>query len=271
MEKIMAEKIRSYLSVFRLRGKMELQYRGAMVGGIVCQIFFGLILIALYRALYESRPQTLPLPHVVTYVWLQQAFFRMLLASDPDLADKIRTGGISYDLCRPVSLYGFYYFRILAQKLIGSLMRAVPMLVFAALLPGGWGIAPPSSAAAFLISLAALVPGLFCVSALENITMGFTMRTLDSRGVQAMLNLLMMILCGNILPLTLFPDSWQKVITLLPYAQLLDAPIRLYTGEYTLSEGPRVIFIQAAWTALLVLSGIFLWQRNRRHLILQGG
>ena len=77
--------MKSYWTVFRLRRKMEVQYRGAMLGGIICQIFFGLILIALYRALYESKPQALPLSHVVTYVWLQQAFFRMLLASDPEL------------------------------------------------------------------------------------------------------------------------------------------------------------------------------------------
>ena len=263
--------MKSYLTIFRLRGKMELQYRGAMLGGIICQIFFGLILIAIYRALYDSRPQALPLSHVVTYVWLQQAFFRMLLASDPDLMDKIRTGGIAYDLCRPLNLYGFYYTRMLAQKLIGSLMRAVPMLLFASLLPEGWGIAPPASLPGFLLSLSALALGLLCVSAMENITMGITMRTLDSRGMQAMLNLLMMIMCGNILPLTLFPDSWQRIITLLPWAQLLDAPIRLYTGEYLPAEGLRVLALQAGWTLLLAGLGILLWRRNQRHLILQGG
>ena len=192
--------MRSYLCAFRLRRKMELQYRGAMIGGIVCQVVFGLILIALYRALYSSKPQALPLEHVVTYVWLQQAFFRMLLASDPDLLDKIRTGGIAYDLCRPVSLYGFYYARIMAQKITGSVMRAVPMLLFAACLPEGWGICMPASVPVLLLALLALLLGLLCVSALENITMAFTMRTLDPRGVQAMLNLLMMTLSGNILP-----------------------------------------------------------------------
>ena len=245
--------MRSYLCAFRLRRKMELQYRGAMIGGIVCQVVFGLILIALYRALYDSKPQALPLEHVVTYVWLQQAFFRMLLASDPDLLDKIRTGGIAYDLCRPVSLYGFYYARIMAQKITGSVMRAVPMLLFAALLPEGWGICMPAS-----------VP-------LENITMAFTMRTLDPRGVQAMLNLLMMTLSGNILPLTLFPDRWQKVITLLPYAQLLDAPIRLYTGDTPAGAAAGILGIQAAWIVLLTALGIRLWNRHQRKIVLQGG
>ena len=250
---------------------METQYRGAVLGGIVCQVFFGLILISVYRALYAGKPQSLPFSHVATYVWLQQAFFRMLLSSDADLMDKIRTGAIAYDLCRPVRLYGFYYARIMAQKLMGSLLRAFPMLVFAALLPEGWGISLPASLPALALSLAALLLGLCCVCAMENITVAFTMRTLDPRGFQAMLNLLMMILSGNILPLTLFPDSWQRIVTLLPYAQMLDAPIRLYTGEYALSQAPGVLLLQGVWTVLLILAGVMLWRRNQRRMIIQGG
>ena len=263
--------MRAYLSVFRMRLRMETQYRGAVLGGVACQIFFGLILVALYRALYAGKPQTMPLSHVTTYVWLQQAFFRMLLCSDEDLMDKIRTGGIAYDLCRPVHLYGFYYTRIMAQKLMGSLLRALPMLVFAFLLPEGWGVSLPASPAGGLLALAALALGLCCVCAMENITMAFTMRTLDRRGIQAMLNLLIMILGGNVLPLTLFPDSWQRVITLLPYAQMLDAPIRLYSGEYAPAQGPEVLLLQAGWTAVLIGAGCLLWRKNQRRLILQGG
>ena len=263
--------MKAYFSVFRMRWRMELQYRGAVIGGVLCQMFFGLILIALYRSLYQSKPQAMPIESVTTYVWLQQAFFRMLLASDGDLLDKIRTGAIAYDLCRPLQLYGYYYVRVMAQKLLGSLLRATPMLAFAALLPAGWGISTPVSAPAFLAALAGLLLGLLCVCALENITMGFTMRTLDSRGVQAMLNLLMMTLSGNILPLTLFPDSWQKVVTLLPYAQLLDAPIRLYTGQWPLSETPRVLCIQCVWTLLLTGLGLLLWRQNQKRLVIQGG
>ena len=263
--------MRAYLSIFRMRLRMETHYRGAALGGIACQVFFGLILVALYRTLYAGKPQNMPFSHVATYVWLQQAFFRMILSSDGDLMDKIRTGGIAYDLCRPLDLYGFYYARIMAQKLMGSLLRACPMLVVAALLPQGWGIGLPVSGAALLVAALALMLGLCCVCAMENITMACTMRTLDQRGFQAMLNLLMMILCGNVLPLTLYPDSWQRVITLLPYAQLLDAPIRLYTGEYALSQAPAVLLLQAGWTTVLVFAGCCFWRRNQRRLIIQGG
>ena len=263
--------MRAYLSAFRMRWKMELQYRGAVVGGVICQVFFGLILVSLYRALYAGKPQAMPIETVASYVWLQQAFFRMQLSSDGELLDKIRTGAIAYDLCRPLHLYGYYYARIAAQKLLGSLLRAAPMLLFAFLLPRGTGLMLPVSLPALLLSLACLALGLLCTCALENITMAFTMRTLDSRGVQAMLNLLMMTFSGNILPLTLFPDRWQRAITALPYAQVLDTPIRLYTGQYALADAPRAMLIQILWIAALVLLGLLLWQRNQKRMIVQGG
>lgn len=263
--------MRACLSAFRMRVKLEMQYRGAVLGGVICQIFFGLILVAIYRAMYAGKPQAIPLSHITGYVWLQQAFFRMLLASDPELLDKIRTGAIAYDLCRPLNLYGFYYVRIMAQKMTGSLLRAALMLVFAFLLPEGWGLPLPASPAGLAWSLAGLFLGLLCVSALENITMGFTMLTLDSRGVQAMLNLLMMILAGNILPLTLYPDSWQRVIRLLPYAQLLDAPIRLYTGDTPPSAAPGILVLQGLWIMLLAGLGVLFWRKNLKRLEIQGG
>ena len=263
--------MKGFFAVFRLRFKMELQYRGAMIGGLLCQIVFGLILIALYRGMYASRPQTAPLSSVVTYVWLQQAFFRMLLSSDADLSDKVRSGAIAYDMCRPINLYGFYYSRILAMKLTGSLMRAVPMLIFALLLPEGWHFSGPVSFPLLTLSCLSLLLGLLCVTALENISMGITMRTIDPRGVSAILSMLMMTFSGNVLPLTLFPDGWQKILSYLPYSQLLDAPIRLYTGAFTISDAGRVFAVQAAWTALFLMTGNQIWNRNQRHMTIQGG
>jgi ABC-2 type transport system permease protein len=250
---------------------MELQYRGAMIGGILCQMFFGIVLVALYNALYEGKPQSVPIENVATYVWLQQAFFRMMLASDTELTDKIRSGDVSYDLCRPVNMYAFYYARVAAQKLMGSLMRAVPMLIMAAFLPKGWGISPPGSALGLFLSLPALALGLLCVCALENITVAFTMKTLDPRGMQALLNLLMMTLSGNLLPLTLFPDSWQKVIRFFPYAQLMDAPIRLYTGDFAVSDALGIYALQGFWAVVLIALGMSMWNANKKRMIVQGG
>ena len=49
-----------YLTVFRVRALLETQYRGAALGGLVTQVFFGLVYVFLYTALYRGEnPQAL--------------------------------------------------------------------------------------------------------------------------------------------------------------------------------------------------------------------
>ena len=48
--------------------RMETQYRGAVLGGLICQTFFGLVLVAIYRAMYAGKPQDMPLSNITTYV-----------------------------------------------------------------------------------------------------------------------------------------------------------------------------------------------------------
>ena len=100
---------------------------------------------------------------------------------------------------------------------------------------------------------------------------GVKLTTVGAMGVSAMMHLLTMLLSGNVLPLTLFPDSWQRAITALPFAQLLDAPIRLYTGERQLRDASGALGMQALWTVLLISLGLLLWRKNQKRLIVQGG
>ena len=199
-------RLRPYLSAFRVRALLETQYRGAALGGLVTQVFFALVYIALYHALYASGgAQETPLEEVVTYVWLQQMAFRALLSADGELNERVLSGGIAYDLCRPVDPWGWWFSRAVAQKLVGMLMRGAPMVLLQFLMPAGYRMALPSSwgaGAAFTVSL---VAGLAVIAAVDAIRSAVVMRTLDSRGISAMLQLLMMIFAGNVIPLTLFP------------------------------------------------------------------
>lgn len=142
------------------------------------QVFFALVYIALYHALYASGgAQETPLEEVVTYVWLQQMAFRALLSADGELNERVLSGGIAYDLCRPVDPWGWWFSRAVAQKLVGMLMRGAPMVLLQFLMPAGYRMALPSSwgaGAAFTVSL---VAGLAVIAAVDAIRSAVVMRT----------------------------------------------------------------------------------------------
>ncbi len=264
--------LKPYLTSFKLRALLETQYRGAALGGIVTQMAFGLALIFLYQAMYASGGDTsVPFSQIVTYVWLQQAFFRVLLNNDPTLSEAIMTGGIAYELCRPVDPYFCWYLRAMAQKIIGGLMRAIPMLTFAAILPDPLRISPPVSPGAILLFFLSLFLGFLCISAIGGLQNAITMRTLDARGISNVMQMIFFFFSGNLIPLTLFPESFQHIIRYQPFAQALDMPIRLYTGSIPPGEILPSLLIQLAWLIILIALGYSFWRMNLKRVTIQGG
>lgn len=266
------KRIKPYLSTLRLRAMLELQYRGAAVGGMLTQLFFGFILVFLYHALYATGgQQSSSLSQIVSYVWLQQAFFRIIIGSDGALNSEVMSGNVVYSLCRPVDLYGYWYMRAVAYRAVGSLMRAVLMLPVALVLPQPLGLAPPDSAAGLAAFALSLAMGILVMAALENIMSACTLITLDYRGAANVLGMFNAFAAGNLLPLTLFPDSWQRLILSTPFAQTLDVPIRYYTGQLPIGGLSGTLALQLLWLTALVLAGWLLWRRALNRMVIQGG
>ena len=263
-------KWKPHLTVFRLRALLETQYRGAALGGIVTQAFFGLVFVFLYTALYDGAdPQALR--DTITYVWIQQMLFRLMFSADGELGNLILSGGVAYMLVRPVDQHRFWVCRDLGGRLVSAAMRLAPMLLFQMLLPGELRMALPQSPMAFAQFLLSLMLGAVCLCELNAIMNACTMKTLDQRGITAMINLLHMTFSGNIIPLTLFPDSVQALIRYQPFAQALDAPIRMYLQAQAAPEWLLNIGVQFLWLLILRALGRWMWRRRLNDMIVQGG
>lgn len=262
--------MKTYLSVFVLRMKMELQYRAAALGGLITQVFFGLISVYLFRTLHGAG-NAAALAGIATYVWLQQAFFRMLFSNDNTLTGTILRGEMAYQLVRPVDQYNYWFAHAAAGRMTGAALRSLPLLLIAALLPREIALGAPVSLAAFVLALVSLFLGAMVVTAVDNITSAIILKTLDNRGASSLITHVKMLMSGNLLPLTLFPDGWQQVLAFSPFSQILDTPIRLYTGVTPLHGALSALLIQAAWLGVLVLIGRMMWRKNLRRIIIQGG
>ena len=112
--------MKSYLSYFKLKFITGLQYRSAALAGIFTQLFFGFIYISVYIACYESNSGNLPMPldELVSFLWLNQAFFSLIYLwyKDKDILNLIKTGNLSYELCRPQDLYFMWFSKIIGEK-----------------------------------------------------------------------------------------------------------------------------------------------------------
>ena len=266
----MMNKLRPYLTAFRVRALLETQYRGAALGGLVTQAFFGLVYAYLYTAFFNGGDPAAQRA-TVTYVWLQQMFFRALFMSDGEMNNQIMTGSLAYVLCRPVDQHLYWISRNLAAQVVGVAMRAAPMLLLQFVVPAEVRMALPASPLALAQFTVSLLLGIFCVSQIHAIGLACTMKTLDHRGLSSMLSLLLMTFSGNVVPLTLFPEGIQQLIRYQPFAQVLDAPIRMYLEGQPMDEWLLNLVIQLLWIAALMLLGRWMWARQLRNVTVQGG
>ncbi len=264
------EKWRPYLTVLRLRALMETQYRAAALGGLVTQVFFGLVYICLYIVLFNGQNPEM-LRDTITYVWIQQMFFRMMFSNDGELTNLILSGGVAYMMVRPLDQHRFWVCRDIGGRMVGATMRLVPMVLVQLILPAPLRMAPPAGVIAFLQFLLSLGLGAICLCELSAIVDGVVMKTLDRRGLSALINLTMMTFSGNVIPLTMFPDGLQTLIRYQPFAQALDAPIRMYQQAASLREWGLNVGVQIAWILVLRALGRWLWQRRMNDLTVQGG
>ena len=213
--------MKAYLSVFRLRLANGLQYRSAALAGIATQFFWGFIIIMVFQAFYSQSTATQPisLSQLIAYVWIQQAFlsFIMLWFRDNELFQLITSGNIAYELCRPSGLYGFWYAKLLAQRLSSAALRCLPILVVAVFLPQPYRLPLPpdlTTAALFIITL---ILGLFIIVAISMLIYISTFVTMSAAGSLLMFGVIGEFLAGMVIPIPLMPTWLQSIVNVLPF------------------------------------------------------
>lgn len=265
----------AYLSIFKLRIALGLQYRTAAWAGVATQFFWGFIMIMVFQAFY-SHSATLPpisLSQLVTYIWLQQAFltFIMLWFRDNELFQLITTGNLAYELCRPTELYGFWFAKLLAMRLSAAALRCLPILVVASLLPEPYRLSLPPDPLTVPLFLLALALGLLVLVAISMLIYISVFVTLSPMGSLLMFGVVGEFFAGMVIPIPLMPDWLQQAAYLLPFRWTADFPFRVYAGHIPKPEAAFGIMVQLLWLTVLWKLGTTLMNRALRKITVQGG
>ena len=261
----------SYWAVLSARFRALLQYRAAALASLGTQVFWGLIRVMIFQAFFRSTTaeQPMELDDVLTYIWLGQAFLALLpWNQDNELRALIRTGGVGYELLRPVDLYGFWYCRSLAFRTAPTLLRSIPLIAFAGVFmdmdaPASW-----AAAGAFAASMIGAILLSSAITTLFSISM---MWTISGDGVFALAPGIVAILSGMLVPIPLFPDWAQTALNILPFRGMVDTPYRFYLGHIPAADLPFHLAHQLVWIVAIVLIGRWTLSRGLRRLVVQGG
>jgi len=267
--------MKKYLSFFRLRFSMSLQYRTAALAGLVTQFVWGGMLILAFAAFYRSDPGAFPMSFqaTATYIWLQQAFMMLFnpWGFEGEILESIQSGAVGYELCRPLSVYNMWYARTVANRAASAFLRCWPVVIVAALLPAPYGLMAPASVFTLLWAVLSAVLGTLVSAALCMLVYLSGFYTVDSYGVRTVAAALTDFLQGSVIPLPFLPDGVRAVVELLPFAATLNAPLRIYSGDIAGAYLYRTVALQVFWLVVLVTLGKVIEQKAMKKTLVLGG
>lgn len=111
-----------------------------------------------------------------------------------------------------------------------------------------------------------------CVTAAYTLIVYFScFYTVSSDGVRAVLTPISDFLCGGIIPLPFMPDRLAAIIKYSPFGAMLNAPLRIYSGDIAGSAMVETLVLQLAWFIVLAGIGYVMQRRGMKKLCIQGG
>ena len=267
--------MKAYFTFFRIRLIHSLQYRTAAWAGVATQFFWGFMEIQLYTALHAEHGASFPmeLSHLASYIWLRQAFLAVLNSwtFENEIFDMIHNGNVAYELCRPASVYGMWFVRSIAVRISRAALRFWPILLVAVLLPSPWGINAPASMSAFVCFVVSMVLGLCVTVSYTMIVYGSCFFTISSDGIRAILLPITDLLAGGIIPLPFMPEWLSRIAYYSPFGAILNAPLRIYSGDIAGAAIAEAMLLQVFWLIVLVLIGKGWMNRAEKKVVVQGG
>lgn len=267
--------MKKYLSFFRLRFIMGLQYRAAALAGIVTQFVWGFMEIMVFSAFYQADASAFPMSFsaTVSYIWLQQAFLAFFAAwmMENEIFDSIVNGNIAYELCRPINIYNMWYSRSIANRLSRAVLRCFPILAVAVVMPEPYGINVPADLKHFGMFLLTLILGLAVTVSFCMLIYVLTFFTISPEGLRIVFASTVEFLAGAVIPLPFFPQKVQKVMELLPFASMQNVALRIYSGSMSEYEMKKAIILQVFWLTAVTMTGKLVCRLAEKRITVQGG
>lgn len=261
-----------FVSMVKTALRQQLQYRSAMLAGVFTQLVFGLIYIMVFLAFYENGSHDgMTAAQAVSYVWISQATYRMMPWSGiKEIERMMHDGRIAFELARPCGVYGMWFARSVATR-TAPLLLNTPVLLTAALLLMPQEMRLTLDLHMLPLGVVSLLLGMLVSASMTTILTGTYFWTISGAGINRFLPMVGSFCAGNILPLAFLPDGIRAVMRALPFASMLDAPLRILVGMTDTRLALQIIAVQLLWLLLLTIIGRSVVRAGITKCMVQGG
>ncbi|NGP46739.1 hypothetical protein G4V62_17975 [Bacillaceae bacterium SIJ1] len=242
-------------------------YRSEVWLRIAGNIFVIFIQVSIWKALLGVGASSgVTLEEMITYSIVTTASMTILMTNVfQPVSEKLKTGGISVDLQKPIS----YPLQLFADQtglaLFNTLFNVIPSIIIAAII---FGIQLPemSDLFPFVVSLLIAIVISFLLGYLIALISFWMLTTF---ALSWTLNALITVFSGSFVPLWFFSSFWLNIANLLPFQYLGFIPTSMYLGR--IEDDLAVLALGCFWVLLLLAINMVLWKFAVKRLVVQGG
>ncbi|MCL2216475.1 MAG: ABC transporter permease [Defluviitaleaceae bacterium] len=267
--------LRPYKALFRIRFTNSLQYRVAALAGLATQFAWGFMYILAFGAFYRENPDAFPMTfeQTVAYIWMQQAFVALFFIwfFESSIIESVESGNVAYELVRPMDLYSRWFTTVAANRMSRALLRCVPILFVAAILPASMRLILPMDFLIIGLFFFSMTLSLGVVVAFSMLIYISAFFTINSLGTRIVVGVASDFLAGGYIPIPFFPDTLRTIVELSPFGAMQNMPLLIFSGYL---QGPDLVqgmALQVFWLAALLLIGRAFMARALKRVIIQGG
>lgn len=263
--------MRLFWEVTRRALRRTLSYRAATMAGLITNLGFGLLRIAVLLALYGEREAVgnLTVSGAITYAALTQATIAYLnLFGWYDLMNSVHTGEIATDFLKPMRFFTFWLAQDAGRALVAITLRGVLLLLLYELM---LDLDYPGTAVQWLLlALAVLLSWLlsFAYRFLINLAAFWSPQ---ARGMIGFAYVIVWFGSGFLMPLNLFPNWVQQALAWTPFPYMIHVVAEIFLGLQTGPQAWLTLAIQAGWAVLFMGLGQLVLKRGVRRLVILGG
>lgn len=196
-------------------------YRLAALGGLVANLTFGLLKVAILFATVRAaggRLHGYDTASMSTYVWLSQGLLGSVnLNGRTDLALRVKDGQVAIDFLRPVDLQAATIATEAGASLFALIPRGLPSVLLGA---AAVSIQLPTSPVFYGLGAVSLLLGIVISAATVYLIAVAGFWLVETRGLQILYLLASGFLGGLYVPITLFPQWLRIVASATPFPSI---------------------------------------------------
>jgi ABC-2 type transport system permease protein len=247
-------------------------YRLAALGGLVANLTFGMLKVAILFATVRAAGGHLhgyDTASMSTYVWLSQGLLGSVnLNGRTDLALRVKDGQVAVDFLRPVDLQAATIAAEAGASLFSLIPRGLPSVLLGAVVVG---MQMPTVPVFYLLGAVSLLLGIAVSAATVYLIAVAGFWLVETRGLQILYMLASGFLGGLYVPIALFPRWLRILAAATPFPSIMMYPINVLSGFGGAASAAELVLAQLAWLAGVAAIGQLLTRAGRRRLEVQGG